>query len=143
MNRRTFMRGASLLAVGLSAAGLAGCEVAVVRPAYGRFDYYYYPDVNVYFHVWTGYYYYYVDGVWVRATVLPGYILLDPVYRQVLVIEDPLPYRHNAQHRQRYARPAQVRPAPAQAPSRQQRQADAEERLRLEEALRRMRRRPN
>lgn len=96
-----------LLLVGLSLLGLTACTYAPRYddpPAY-RSDYYYYPSVGVYFHLFSGDYYYRDGDRWLRTRVLPRHIALDHRLRRPLVIRDPEPYRHNASHRERYAPP--------------------------------------
>lgn len=97
----------SLWWVGLALLGSTACTY-VPRydnpPAY-RSDYYYYPSVGVYFHLFSGDYYYRDGDHWLRTRVLPPHIVLDHRLRRPLVIKDSEPYRHNATHRERYGPP--------------------------------------
>ena len=78
MERRKLIRLMSSAAAIALMPGLAGCVVE--RPVYrqapapgpryqpqDQYSYYYYPDVAVYFHITTGYYWYFVHGSWRRA----------------------------------------------------------------------------
>lgn len=97
---------ASVLFPGLM--GCAGPYRAAPAP-YGYppyyYDYYYYPDVYVYFHIYTGWYYYWYDGIWWRVRELPPYIHLHPHYRVLLSIREDYPYFRNDEHRRRYPPP--------------------------------------
>lgn len=117
--------------------GLAGCY----GPApYGPpdpwppqyYDYYYYPHVDVYFHIYTGWYYYRSGSVWWRVRRLPPHIHLDHRYRRPIVIRDDLPYRRHPQHRKTYPPPRDWRPEP-----RRDRQERDDNRRQHEEYLRR------
>ena len=72
------------------------------------FDYFYYPGIQVYFHISTGYYFYYVQGRWHRSRTLPVHIHLYPHDRVKLKIRADKPYLRHHEHRQRY----QSRPHP-------------------------------
>jgi len=65
-------------------------------------DYYYYPSARVYFHIYTGYYYYLRGNHWVRSRVLPGYIRLHRHDRYRLQIKDRYPYRRDHEYRRKY-----------------------------------------
>lgn len=109
-------RGAIRMLAGGAALALAGCGPAYYgrpppRPAW-HYDYYYYPHVDVYFHVYSGYYYYVVGGAWNRARALPPHIHLDPRYRVSLSIRDDRPYVQHPQHRRAYPPPPQFRADP-------------------------------
>ena len=67
-----------------------------------RYDYYYYPDVNVYYGISTGFYYYFFRNRWIRARRLPRHIVLVPRYRRPIFVGRPRPYRFNREHRRRY-----------------------------------------
>ena len=78
MQRRHFIRMLSGSAVTTLGLGLAGCvsydtyPPAPARPYPGPYyDYWYYPDVNVYFGIATGYYWYYGRNRWYRVRKLP------------------------------------------------------------------------
>lgn len=103
--------GMKTLAVAVTAAvalALGACAPYPHRhgPAYGAYppyyyDYYYYPHADVYFHIYTGEYYYRSGGHWRRAKALPKGIYLDPKDRRQLHIRDARePYRYQQQHRE-------------------------------------------
>lgn len=75
-------------------------------PAYGHRlhhnQYYYYPSVSVYYHIQTGYYFYYSSGAWLRVRVLPRHIHLGSHDRVRIRIKGGRPYAHYDQHRLRY-----------------------------------------
>ncbi len=105
MERRDFVKLAMAGALTATAFALPGCEEVYLERPYSpsrRFDYYYYPDINVYFHISSGRYYYFWDGVWIYSRVLPSYYYLDPVYRVVIVITDRYPYLRNREHRRKF-----------------------------------------
>lgn len=108
MRRRTILRLLSGAAAALMAPGLASC-VYTEAGYYGGYgyEYYYYPDVNVYFHVQSGYYYYPYGSKWRRARVLPGHIHLDRHQRQRIYAPDRHPYDRNQEHRRNYSVPEQ------------------------------------
>ena len=99
------------------AAGLPGCVYdaygpgpsAVRQPGY-HYDYYYYPGASVYFNVYSGYYYYRSNNVWLRARALPSYIYLGP--RVSLRIWSDRPYTYYNVHRERYRPSPSYRPNP-------------------------------
>jgi hypothetical protein len=98
---------AALLAVGVTA-----CTYYVPRhddPGAYRYDYYYYPHLGVYFHLYSGHYYYRDGAAWVRVRALPHHIHLDHRVRRTLVIKDPEPYRRHERHREHYRPPADFR----------------------------------
>lgn len=111
MQRRRFIR---LLAGGASLALGVGAGACTYRNDYPRsgwyrypyayYDYYYYPGVNVYFHIYTGYYYYYDDGRWLRVRVLPRHIHLNPAHRRRFHIRSSHPYERNQEHRREWER---------------------------------------
>ena len=105
MKRRHFIRLIGAGSLGAAGFGLSGCEEYYDTPRYGRYDYDYYVDSNVYYHAWTGSYFYYVDGVWIRSGTLPFYIILRPSYRRRIVITDRVPYARNREHRRSFPRP--------------------------------------
>lgn len=137
MEKRKFLKlmiGASALA----ATGLtAGCvPVDPYRPYPGtRYDYYYYPDVNVYYGINSGYYYYFTRRRWIRSRKLPRHIILLPRYRRPIFVGRRAPYRLNREHRRRYPpvrrRPANVRPNVTR-PAQRTRRAPLTRRQRIE-----------
>ena len=70
-----------------------------------RFDYHYYPDVGVYYHLHSGRYYYRDGGTWVAIHRLPERIYLDHRVRRKLVIREAKPYYRYAFHKERYRAP--------------------------------------
>ena len=97
------------------APGLAGCYgPAPHGPSYPPqyYDYYYYPHVNVYFHIYTGWYYYLSGDVWLRTRRLPPHIRLDPRYRRPVVIREDPPHRRHPEHRKTYPPPRDWRSEP-------------------------------
>lgn len=102
MKRRDFVRhltGTCAIAAGF---GLAGCDDMLEPRSYGPYDYFYYRDVGVYFHISTATYYFIQEGVWVRSRNPPPHYYLDPYQRVVIVIQTAVPYLHHAEHRRRY-----------------------------------------
>jgi len=67
-----------------------------------RWDYYYYPDVEVYYSYSSGYYFYYSDGNWITSLVLPSYFILDHSRRVKLRIENERPYIYHKTYREKY-----------------------------------------
>jgi hypothetical protein len=90
-----------------------------------HYDYYYYPDVDVYFHIYSGWYYYRDHRHWRRVRRLPHHIHLRPHHRHRLRIWDSEPWYRHEEHRRRYApsRPSQpnARPVPQSPPQPQHR----------------------
>ena len=101
MQRRRFIKLFLAGSLGGAGLGLSGCEEYDFR-SYGRYDYDYYPDSDVYYHSWTGSYYYYRDGIWIRTSKLPVHIVLKPFYRRRIRIIDRYPYLRNKEHRRRF-----------------------------------------
>ena len=113
MEKRQFLR----LLCGGGALVLTGALSACVEPYPVRRrpvrydpDYYYYPDVNVYFGIATGYYYYFDNTYWIRSRTLPRRIVLVPRYRRPIYVGHPEPHRFNREHRRRYRLAGPTRP---------------------------------
>jgi len=71
---------------------------------YDRADYYYMPDIGVYYDVPAHQYIYQNDGVWVRRTYLPArWRNYDLYHGYKVVVNQPRPWRHDADIRARYA----------------------------------------
>lgn len=72
---------------------------------YDYVNYYYFPDIDVYYNVNSGFYYYFDRGRWISTRYLP-YIYanydLYGLYKVVLNINDP--WMYNNIHRRDYAR---------------------------------------
>ena len=114
MKRRSF-----ILAIAAASVTLPGCAATPVYvnappgpPHRYYYDYYYYPDVSVYFHLFSGTYWYRDHGAWVNIRALPSHIHLDHRHRKPLVTHDPRPYRHWHDHSKRYRAPRGYRPEP-------------------------------
>jgi hypothetical protein len=71
------------------------------RPVY-NYDYHYYPNTRVYFHLSSGYYYYRPYNTWLRVRTLPPNIYLAPQERVQIRVWTARPYVHHDIHRQRY-----------------------------------------
>lgn len=90
---------------GLSVS-LAGCVAEPYvygpppYPAFHPFyyDYYFYPTAHVYFQFTTGYYFYLLDGRWVKSRVLPPSIHLGVADRVKLKIDSDKPYTNYNEH---------------------------------------------
>lgn len=100
-----------LMALAGAIAGVTGCAYDPVfygPPAYSSdyrvhyYDYYYYPNVGVYFQFSSGYYYYHDHSHWVRTRVLPKRILIDPQSRVRIRVDSDKPYVKYPEHRRRY-----------------------------------------
>lgn len=109
MQRRQFFRiltGSAAVAIGFGASGCVYYPEGPVAAYDGpdrRYDYYYYPGANVYFHFLSGLYYYHHLGRWHSARRLPRHIRVNRRHRRRLSIRGERPYRRNRQHRRRYS----------------------------------------
>ncbi|MFC6671792.1 hypothetical protein [Marinobacterium aestuariivivens] len=65
-------------------------------------DFYFYPNVGVYFSIRSGDYWYRPHGHWTRVRTLPSHIHLQPRHRVKLRLDHDRPYRHYDDHRRRY-----------------------------------------
>ena len=80
-----------------------------VQPVWGpvgyyRVDYYYLPDIEAYYHVSTRRYTYLVDGEWISTYSLPRrYRNYDLYSGYKVVVNEPRPYLHNREYREKYA----------------------------------------
>lgn len=105
--RRSFV---ALLAIAIAiAVGLQACTYVAhpARPATQLhppqyYDYYYYPDVDVYYHIYLGSYYYRAGRNWVKVRVLPSHIHLDHQYRVPVHVMHDTPYVKHEEHWQKY-----------------------------------------
>lgn len=71
---------------------------------YDYVEYYYLPDIDVYYSVPQHCYYYYGDGRWIRSSRLPErYHDYDPYHSYKVVVNEREPWRHHEDHRGRYA----------------------------------------
>ena len=131
MQRRHFIKlfwAGTLGAVGL---GLSGCEAYDSSVRAGRYDYDYYPESDVYYHSWTGAYFYFGNGIWIRSRTLPIHIVLNRSYRRRIYITDRYPYSRNREHRRTFP-PRTRRPSPGDQVIRRRNQ-DARERRQEEQ----------
>ncbi|MCB1764199.1 MAG: hypothetical protein KDI27_13815 [Gammaproteobacteria bacterium] len=86
-------------------------------------EYYYYPNVGVYFHLFSGDYYYRDHDHWLRVRELPRHIHLDHRVRQNVVIREREPYRDYHRHQEQFRSPPKFRPEPRyDAPEREHNQ---------------------
>ncbi|MCK5273423.1 MAG: hypothetical protein KAR37_02150, partial [Alphaproteobacteria bacterium] len=115
MERRKLVRLMAGTAAIALMPGLAGCVVerTVYRPAPAPrpvyrppeyYNYYYYPNVAVYYHIQTGFYWYFTDGYWRRSRRLPRHIRLRGP-RHMFTIRDDNPYQRHRDHRRSYGGP--------------------------------------
>jgi len=85
------------------------------QPAWGPvgYDYahyYYFPDINVYYDVFTQVFYYPKGRRWIASRYLPNsYARYDLYYLYKVVINDPDPWLVNRYHKREYARYRGVR----------------------------------
>ena len=82
-----------------------GSQPAWGPVGYDYAGYYYFPDIDVYYNVNSGYYNYYDRGAWVSAQYLPyAYSSYDlyGLYKVVLNVNSP--WLYNTNHRRDYAR---------------------------------------
>lgn len=76
-------------------------------PAHGPgvfHDYYYYPDVEVYFDVGRGSYFYFTDGIWRASVTLPRPLRLHLGSHISLRLDTPEPYHFHHKHKKHYPR---------------------------------------
>lgn len=70
-------------------------------------DYYYYPEIEVYFDVQSSLFIYYASNGWVRSSYLPrdcDDYDIDRGYRVVLDYHGQRPYNHFHEHKEKYKR---------------------------------------
>lgn len=79
-----------------------GPRHGTVHPVQEPWGYYYYPDVQVYFHYSSGFYFYFDNGLWLRTRILPRHYILNPRARVHLHIKNHKPYIFHREHRQKY-----------------------------------------
>lgn len=71
---------------------------------YDHADYYYMPDIGVYYDVPAHQYVYFNNNAWVRGPYLPArYQNYDVYHSYKVVINQPRPWVHDADYRVRYA----------------------------------------
>lgn len=71
---------------------------------YDHVEYYYLPDINVYYNVPQHKYFYNEKGRWISRSSLPSrYRGYDLYNSYKVVMNEPTPYRNNKMHREQYA----------------------------------------
>lgn len=71
---------------------------------YDYVDYYYLPDIDVYYYVPTQRYIYFYEGSWISRSYLPSPFRSFNMYTaRKVVINKAKPYLHNQEYRERYA----------------------------------------
>ncbi|MGV3588497.1 MAG: hypothetical protein ACO1OF_15940 [Adhaeribacter sp.] len=100
------------LLFGVALAQTVTAQVAIVnigsQPVWGPVgydyvDYYYLPDIDMYYHVPTQQYVYLVNRRWVIARVLPPHLRGYDFYRGYkVVINEPRPYLYHDRYREYY-----------------------------------------
>ena len=83
-------------------------------PAVVYHDYYYYPGVQVYWHVSSGYYWYYSGSHWTHSRHLPDHIHLHRHERVRLRAPQARPYLKHHEHSRAYMESPRYRPVPRQ-----------------------------
>ena len=95
---------------------IAGAQVAMMQPnvdlqpiwgpvGYDHVDYYYLPDIDVYFDVTRQQYVYNDGNNWITAPTLPPrYDGYDIYHSYKAVINEPTPWMHNEKFKAQYAR---------------------------------------
>ena len=76
-------------------------------PAHGRrgfHNYYYYPDVEVYFDIGRQSYFYFTDNVWRISATLPHALSLRLGSHISLELDTVKPYHYHKKHRKHYPR---------------------------------------
>jgi hypothetical protein len=110
LTRRAFLNGLTVTtALGL-ASGLGACAVYTDRgPLYATYpdyyyDYYYYPSIGIYYHLFSGDYFYPHRGRWWRTRDLPHHFRLDKHHRIPLHIKKDRPYDDYRDHHAKFAK---------------------------------------
>jgi len=105
---------AAILLLGFALVQPAAAQVSVninigSQPVWGPVgydyvEYYYLPDIDMYYHVPTQQYVYLVNGRWVFSRILPPYYSNYDFYRGYkVVINEPRPYMYHDRYRANYA----------------------------------------
>jgi hypothetical protein len=109
--RRMFLAGFAVPAAAGLVLALDACAVKTYPPApfldYPNYyyDYYYYPNVDVYYHLFSGDYFYRRNNSWYRTRSLPPNVWLNQRYRFQLHTKTDRPYEHDKEYYTRYAKP--------------------------------------
>ena len=100
----------AILFFAISVAGNAQIHVNIgLQPLWGPTgydyaEYYYIPDLDVYYDVYNQDYVYFDDGRWVTNAYLPGRFGNVDLYRyHKVVINEPTPWLHHDRYKDRYA----------------------------------------
>lgn len=112
---KKFMLFAAVLMVSLFSINNAKAQVSLninigSQPAWGptgydHVDYYYFPDINAYYHVPSGQYIYSNGGRWVWVNSLPSQFGNFDLYRSYkVVVNEPRPYLRNSVYAARYSK---------------------------------------
>lgn len=110
MDNIKWVRFPALCLIGAVSLAATGCSYHPTYPgpppvrhyASDYHDYYYYPDVDVYFRLDSGHYYHRRNGTWISVDVLPRPFHLDRHHRVPLRLHGSRPYVHHHEHRERY-----------------------------------------
>jgi len=92
----------------LLSAVLAGCATTIRPdthsryPEHARYDYYYYPTLDIYLETTSGHYWHRNDDRWVRVKHLPPRIHPRNHGRVFLRLDSDRPHYYHKQHRNRY-----------------------------------------
>jgi hypothetical protein len=71
---------------------------------YDRVEYYYLPDIEVYYNVPQHRYYYNERGRWINSASLPSrFHNFDLYHSYKVVVNEPTPYRNHAIYREKYS----------------------------------------
>lgn len=72
---------------------------------YDKANYYYFPDLNVYFDVSNSLFYYLSDSKWISNRYLPNKYEKDDLYSmyKVVINDSKSPWKENSQHKKEYA----------------------------------------
>lgn len=87
---------------------LTGCGTTVGtrtyyhHPAHVWYDYYYYPTLDIYLEIDSGYYWHRNHGHWVRVKHLPPRFTTHGHKRVFLRLDVDHPYRHHKEHYKHY-----------------------------------------
>ena len=98
-------------------AGISNAQVKIninfnlnTQPAWGPtgydyVEYYFLPDIDVYYYVPSGLYYYKYRGRWIARETLPSrYIRFDLYHSYKVVLNEKEPWKHNADFVAKYAK---------------------------------------
>ncbi len=69
---------------------------------YDYVEYYYLPEVDVYYYVQTREYIYFNRGRWVTASHLPSHYHIDLYRTYKVVLNEPRPYMHHSMYKEKY-----------------------------------------